>query len=75
MKTIFGAIALCLAVPAVAQNAPAPDPHAGHAVHEMGKHDCKKCCEKMKRQDGKMDCMDKKDEAKPAGSGQAEHSH
>ena len=76
MKTILGAIALCLAVPAVAQNAPATNPHADHAGHKMGKHDCKECCEKMKKQpDGKMECMDRKDEAKPASSGQAEHSH
>jgi hypothetical protein len=79
MKTLIGAIALTLAVPAFAQTAPAADPHADHATHEKGKHDCKKCCEKMKQQGGKMECMDKKDEAKTAGSGQqadqAGHNH
>lgn len=34
MKTIIGAIALTLAVPAFAQAAPAADPHAGHAQHQ-----------------------------------------
>ncbi len=33
MKTVFGALALVLAVPAIAQTAPAADPHAGHAGH------------------------------------------
>ena len=79
MKIILGAIALTLAVPAFAQTAPAPTPSAEHADHEKGKHDCKECCEKMKQQGGKMECMDKKDEAKSGGSGQqageAGHSH
>jgi hypothetical protein len=65
MKTILGAIALTLAVPAFAQAAPATDPHASHAQHQGmdhskqsgAKHDCKECCEKMKGKDGKMDCM------------------
>lgn len=73
MKIILSALALTLAVPAFAQNAPAADPHADHAKHEMAKHDCKECCEKMKQQGGKMECMEKKDEAKPAGSGQQDH--
>ena len=75
MKIILGAIALTLAVPAFAQTAPAADP----ASQEKGKHDCKECCEKMKGKDGKMECMDKKDEAKSGGSGQqageAGHNH
>lgn len=66
MKMIFGAIALGLAVPAMAQTAPATDPHADHAKHEGAKHDCKSCCEKMKQQGDKMECMDEKGEAKPA---------
>jgi hypothetical protein len=60
MKTIIGAIALLVALPAAAQTAaPAANPHAGH---EQGKaeHDCKACCEKMKKQGGKMECMDHK---------------
>ena len=57
MKTLIGAIALMIAVPAVAQTAPATDPHAGHAEQGKAKHDCKECCEKMKGKDGKMDCM------------------
>ena len=55
MKTIIGAIALTIAVPAFAQTAPAADPHAAmrmqgmdHSQHKQGKHDCKECCEKMK---------------------------
>ena len=70
---MIGAIALALAVPAVAQNAPATDPHAGHAEQGKAKHDCKECCEKMKGKDGKMECMDKKGEAKPAEAGHAGH--
>lgn len=74
MKTIFGAIALTLAVPAFAQTAPAADPHArhqgmDHSQHGPTKHDCKECCEKMKG-------TDKKAEAKPASAGAgAHHGH
>ena len=79
MKTIFGAIALTLAVPAFAQTAPAVDPHAAHkgmdhSKHSEGKHDCKACCEKMKQSGGKMKCMDKKGEAKPAASSSGDHA-
>ena len=35
MKTVIGALALILAVPAAAQTAPATDPHAGHAQHQQ----------------------------------------
>ncbi len=70
MKTIFGAIALALAVPAIAQTAPVKD---AHAEHDKAKHDCKACCEKMKQQGGKMECMDKKDEAKPAATDAGSH--
>ena len=86
MKTLIGAFALTLAVPAFAQTAPAADPHAqhqgmdrsqhqgmDHSQHQQGKHDCKECCEKMKGKDGKMDCMDKKDDGKSASSGQQDH--
>ena len=71
MKTIIGAIALTFAVPAYAQTAPAADPHAHHKDMDHGqdkpdKHDCKACCEKMKGKDGKMECMEKKEDAKPA---------
>ena len=88
MKLIIGAIALALAVPAAAQTAPAADPHAGHQMkgmdhseHQQGKHDCKECCDKMKQSGGKMECMDKKGEAKPAApasgghDGHAGHAH
>ena len=73
MKTLIGAFALTLAVPAFAQSTPAADPHAQHqgmdrSQHQQGKHDCKECCEKMKGKDGKMDCMDKKSEAEPAST-------
>ncbi len=78
MKTIFGAIALTLAVPAFAQTAPAADPHArhqgmDHSRHGPTKHDCKECCEKMKGKDGKMERMDKKADAKPASDGANTH--
>jgi len=69
MKMMIGAIALALAVPALAQQAPATDEHA---QHEQGKHDCKECCEKMKEQHGKMECMDEKGEAK-GSAGHADH--
>ncbi len=75
MKTLIGAIALTLAVPAFAQTAPAADPHAqhkdmDHSQHQPGKHDCKECCEKMKQQAGKMECMEEKGEAKTSSSAQ-----
>lgn len=73
MKTLIGAIALLIAVPAVAQTAPATDPHAGHAEQGKPKHDCKKCCEEMKGKDGKMECMEHKDGADAAKSGHADH--
>ena len=78
MKTILGAIALTLAVPAFAQTAPAADPHAqhkgmDHSQHGQTKHDCKECCEKMKGKDGKMECMAKKGEAKPASADAGAH--
>ena len=73
MKTLIGAIALAIAVPAVAQTAPATDPHAGQAEPGKAKHDCKECCEKMKGKDGKMECMGEKGEAKPGESGHAGH--
>ena len=82
MKTVFGAIALTIAVPAFAQSAPAAtDPHAqhkgmDHSKHQQGKHDCEECCEKMKGKDGKMACMETKGEAKPAPSDAgAHHDH
>ena len=57
MKMIFGAIALFLAVPAVAQTAPAADAHAGHQMpaHEEEK---KGCCEKMKAEGKECCCKD-----------------
>ncbi|RIX29273.1 hypothetical protein [Sphingomonas edaphi] len=94
MKTLIGAIALTLAIPATAQTLPAAtDPHAGHQTMDhsqhkamdhsqhkamdhsrhAAKHECKECCEKMKQQDGKMACMDKKDGAKAAAPA-AQHS-
>ena len=78
MKTLIGAIALTLAVPAFAQAAPAADPHAqhkgmDHSQHSQGKHDCKECCDKMKQQGGKMECMDKKGEAAPASTDAGSH--
>jgi len=73
MKTLIGAIALMIAVPAVAQTAPATDPHAGHAEQGKAKHDCKECCEKMKGKDRKMECMDMKSEAEPASDSASGH--
>ena len=78
MKTMIGAIALAIAIPAYAQTAPAADPHAqhkgmDHSKHGEAKHDCKACCEKMKGKDGKMECMDKKGEGKPAASESGAH--
>lgn len=78
MKTLLGAIALTFAVPAFAQAAPAADPHTqhqsmDHSQHQQGKHDCKEGCDKMKGKDGKMECMDKKAEAKPASAHSSTH--
>lgn len=78
MKMFIGALALALAVPAAAQTAPAADPHAAHksmdhSQHQKGKHDCKDCCDKMKQSGGKMECMDKKGEAKPAAPASGNH--
>ncbi len=83
MKMIIGAFALAFAVPATGQAGPAADPHAGHAQHQVtdhskhksGEHDCKQCCEKMKQQGGKMECMDKKVEAKPAAPASEHEGH
>lgn len=84
MKTIIGAIALAIAVPAAAQTVSATDPHAGHQMpasmqgmdhsqHQQGQHDCKKCCEMMKGKGGKMECMDRKTEAKPGTADASTH--
>lgn len=84
MKMIIGAFALALAVPGVAQTAPAADPHAGHQMsadvqgadhsqHQQGQHNCKECCEKMKGKDAKMECMDKAAEAKTASADAGTH--
>ena len=78
MKTIIGAIALTLAVPAFAQPATTADAHAqhkseDHSQHRTDKHDCKECCEKMKQHGGKMECMDKKGEAKTSSSAKQDH--
>ena len=81
MKIILSALALVIAAPAMGQTIPAADPDAGHhaqhqgmdhSKHLKGQHDCKKCCEEMEGKDGKMECKDKKAEAKPAESG---HDH
>ena len=84
MKTLIGALALIIAVPAAAQTAPVADPHAAHAQHQgmdhskmqgmHEKHDCKACCEKMKGKDGKMECMEKK-AGTPASSPDAHTGH
>ena len=85
MKMIIGALALALAVPAVAQTAPAADPHAGHQMpahtqgmdhsqHQQGKHDCKDCCDKMKQSGGKMECMDEKGKGKTAAPASGNHT-
>ena len=84
MKTLIGAIALIIAAPVTAQTAPSAQmDHSqmgqmDHSQHGQGKHDCKECCEKMKGKDGKMECMDKKADAKtaaPDASAQAHEGH
>ena len=84
MKMILGAFALVIAAPVAGQPTPAAGPHAGHSAqhqgmdhsqHSQGRHDCKECCEKMKGKDGKMECKDKKAEAKPAEPGQDHGGH
>ena len=79
MKMFFGALALALAVPAAAQTAPAavPDAHSQQKGMDHSKHDCKDCCDKMKQSGGKMECMDKKGDAKsaaPASGGHEAHA-
>lgn len=84
MKMLIGAIALIIAVPAAAQAAPVASPDAPHAEHRgkdhgqhhQAMHDCMECCRKMKEGHGKMDCMDKRGDAKtpaPAPSGHEGH--
>ena len=88
MKMLIGALALIIAAPVAAQTATpptAPSPmgqmdHSkmDHGQHMQGEHDCKACCEKMKGKDGKMECMDKKADAKtaaPDASAQAHEGH
>ena len=83
MKTLIGALALIIAAPVAAQTAtpptaPSPMGQMDHSQHGQGKHDCKECCEKMKGKDGKMECMDKKADAKtaaPDASAQAHEGH
>lgn len=71
MKTIIGAIALVLAVPAAAQTAapagnphaghhqaaPAANPHAGHA-QDKAAHDCMAHCQEMMKKHGMKDCAE-----------------
>ena len=54
MKTFIGAIALCFAVPALAQAAPAPD-------HKSG------CCERMKAEGKECCCKDMANHESHAG--------
>lgn len=74
MKLVLGAIALMFAVPAFAQAAPTADPHAGHTMPADHKdrpkkeHDCKACCQTMKKDGEAMECMDGK---KPAADDDA----
>jgi hypothetical protein len=81
MKTFIGAIALIIAAPGAAQTAPSAQmDHSqmgqmDHSQHSQGKHDCKECCEKMKGKDGKMECMDKKADAKTAASDASAQAH
>ena len=77
MKMLIGAFALILAAPVAAQTAPAADPHAGHAQHQPqpsnapGEHKMAcKCCDKMKQQDGKMECCDEHAEGHADHGGQ-----
>jgi hypothetical protein len=70
MKTLIGAIALTLAVPAFAQAAPAADPHAQHKGMDHSQHqaagqqhqdhskqmaEMHKHCQEMMKHHGKMD--------------------
>ena len=74
MKTLIGAIALPspfrrsrrLRRPLI----PMPSTRTWITASITGKHDCKECCEKMKQQAGKMECMEEKGEAKTSSSAQ-----
>lgn len=75
MTMILAALALAAAQTAPA--APAHQGHQGHHGHEQkaGQHDCKECCKKMAGKDGKMECMMKDGDKKPAdGKGKDAHA-
>ena len=84
MKTIIGALALFLTMPAVAQTAPAADPHAGHQMPAQ-QGEKKDCCEKMKAEGKQCCCKDmagKRHDMKQhqadgerGSGGQAGHAH
>lgn len=86
MKTVLGALALLIAAPVAAQEAPAPDAHADHSQHQQQRtqpqHEghasdehkmdcCKDCCAEANK-DGKMSCCAKHGEG--AAEGAADHS-
>ena len=88
MKTLIGAVALTLAIPAFAQTASAADPHAqhkgmDHSQHAKGqqhqdhaKHmeEMHKKCQEMMKQHGKMDHGAKPGATSaPAAGGHAGH--
>ena len=57
MKTLFGALALFIAVPAAAQNAPAPAPQMDHTQHQgMDHSQHMPGMDHSKQMQGKHDC-------------------
>lgn len=84
MKTLVGAVALALAVPATAQSTPAADPHAGHAKHGATDHSkmMEKCKDSNASAQMKAHCaemMKKHEQHQPASAKpqvpQSQHSH
>jgi hypothetical protein len=89
MKTVFGALALVIAAPVAAQEAPAPDAHADHSRHqqqpqqteqqheghpsEEHKMDCCKDC--RDEADGKMACCAKHGEAPEGAADHSQHAN
>ena len=86
MQMIIGAIAFTLAVPAIAQTAPATNPHAGHSVSQApqdgphGKHSMadmhKSCRDMMKHHERKGSKTEaERMDADVNGNGHQGHNH
>ena len=91
MKTLIGAIALTLAVPAFAQTAPAADPHAQHKGMDQSQHqgmdhskhqdqakhmeEMHKHCQEMMKHHGKDHGAKTGESGTRADGGHSRHAH